>query len=454
MSTLVSSHASDALPPGSLRDGQKRTQRDRLLAAIVDIAAREGYPHTTMRQIAARAGVSRPTFYDHFTDKDDCLLAALTAINARLLARAATQVQAAERRRAAYAAIEAIVALCTEEPAIARVLFDASLAATAPALDARDHGIAALAQMIDGAHRAAPADSPVPDLASPVLIGGIYRLLASRIRQDQPLDDTALSQLLAWVESYVVPAAARRSQTLAPSVTLAELPPVAEPPFGAKPLPTDERHYPPPDPADYPRYRVFFATAQLSMEKRLDAVTLPEIAKRAGVGYRRLTSLFANKQELFSALHELGYLRTLAATTGGYFSRGSWPDRVWAGANAYAEYVGSNATLAHVGFEMPYSVGPRSAHLMDGNLKAFTLFLHEGYAHMPPGRPRPSALALDAIASTIFDLGFQQVRSGKGAELPALLPQAVFVALAPFLGAKEAADFIGEKLAAVAADDD
>jgi AcrR family transcriptional regulator len=451
MSTLVSSDADTTASLGSPRASQKRTQRDRLLAAIVEIAAREGCAQITIGQVVAQAGVSRPTFYDYFADKEACLLAALTAINEQLLERAGPQMRAAKPWRAAYAAIEAIVAFSNEEPATARVLFDASLAGTPPALDARDDGIAALAKVIDDAQRAAPADSPVPDVASAVLIAGIYHLLGSRIRQEEPLDDTALSELLAWVESYAVPAAARRSQTLAPPAPLAELAPLAEAPFGAKPLPKDEHHHPAADPGDYPRYRLFFATAQLSMEKRLEAVTLAEIAKRAGVGYRRLTSLFANKQELFSALHELGYLRTLAATTGGYFSRGPWPERVWAGANAYAEYVGSNPTLAHVGFEMPYSVGPRSARLMDGNLKAFTLFLHEGYSQMPPGRPRPSALALDAIAATIFELGYRECRVGKSAELPGLLGQAVFIALAPFLGAEAAGGFVEGKLGAVEA---
>jgi AcrR family transcriptional regulator len=447
MSTALSSHTRDVPPPGSLRESQKATQRDRLLAAIVDIAASEGYAHTTIRQIVARAGVSRPTFYDYFADKDACLLAALTAIDARLLTRVDTQVRAAEPWRATYAAVEAIVAFAHDQPAMARVLFDTSLAATTPTLDARDHGIAALALLIDDAHRAAPVDSPVLDLGSAVLIAGIYHLLGSRIRQDQSLDATALFELLAWVDSYAVPAASQRWQALAPFHPAAELAPVAEPPFGAKPLRRSEHDYPPTDPCDYPRDRLFFAAAELSMEERFDAVTVADIAKRAGVGYRRLTSLFSDKQELFSALHELGYLRTLAATTGGYFSRGPWPDRVWAAANAYASYVGSNPTLANVGFVMPYAVGPRSARLMDANLKAFTLFLREGYSHLATDRPRPSQLALDVIAATIFELGYQAVRSGKGAELPTLLPQAVFLVLAPFLGVEEAVRFVEGKLA-------
>src|SRR6185437_16449797 len=104
--------------------------------------------------------------------------------------------------------------------------------------------------------------------------------------------------------------------------------------FGARPLRRAADDYPPPDPEDYDRHRLFYATAELAMERPLEAVPVGEIAKLAGVGYRRYARLFSSKEELFCALHELAHMRTLAATSGGYFSRETWAERMWGAGRA------------------------------------------------------------------------------------------------------------------------
>ncbi|HEY7815644.1 MAG TPA: helix-turn-helix domain-containing protein [Nakamurella sp.] len=60
----------DNAPAGS------RTQRTRarLLAAALDLFARQGYEATTVAQIAAAAGVTEMTFYRHFGSKDQLVL--------------------------------------------------------------------------------------------------------------------------------------------------------------------------------------------------------------------------------------------------------------------------------------------------------------------------------------------------------------------------------------------
>jgi AcrR family transcriptional regulator len=432
------------------RHRQKATQRERLLTAAIEIVARDEYTHSTIAKIVAAAGVSRPTFYEYFADRDACLLAAVIAINRELLSATATALEQAESSRAALLATDAIVDFCDSHPAAARVWLVECLAGAPATLDARDDGIDALAQLIDKAHSAAPPDALLPALDSCALLGGVHRLLGSRVRKGESLD-AARTALLPWIESYAVPARERQSPRASLHPSLAA-DPTADPPFGARPLHRSQVDYPGRDPAEYQRDQIFFAASQLLVRKSLGQVTVADIAKQAGVGYRRLTALFPDKQGLFSALHELGYLRTLATTSGGYFSSDSWPDRVWSAGAAYAQYVGGNATLAHVGFVIPYSAGPASARQMDEILKAFTLFLHEGYSHVPSGHDRPSDVALEAIAATIFDLGYRKCRAGDSAELPSLLPQAVFIALAPFLGVAEAGEFVGGKVGAAEAD--
>jgi AcrR family transcriptional regulator len=48
---------------------------DRLVAAAVDLFTEQGYDATTVAQIAERAGVTKSTFFRHFSDKRELLVA-------------------------------------------------------------------------------------------------------------------------------------------------------------------------------------------------------------------------------------------------------------------------------------------------------------------------------------------------------------------------------------------
>ena len=54
-----------------------RNQRERLFAALVAVVAEKGYEATRVEDLLELSGVSRSAFYEHFNDKQDCLLAAV-----------------------------------------------------------------------------------------------------------------------------------------------------------------------------------------------------------------------------------------------------------------------------------------------------------------------------------------------------------------------------------------
>ncbi|MGH6653633.1 MAG: TetR/AcrR family transcriptional regulator [Actinocrinis sp.] len=58
--------------------------RDRLVMAAVDLFTEQGYDATTVAQIAERAGVTKSTFFRHFPDKRELLVAGQEALS-RLL---------------------------------------------------------------------------------------------------------------------------------------------------------------------------------------------------------------------------------------------------------------------------------------------------------------------------------------------------------------------------------
>jgi AcrR family transcriptional regulator len=59
--------------------------RERIVLAAVDLFTEQGYDATTVAQIAERAGVTRSTFFRHFSDKREVLVAGQETLS-RLLA--------------------------------------------------------------------------------------------------------------------------------------------------------------------------------------------------------------------------------------------------------------------------------------------------------------------------------------------------------------------------------
>jgi AcrR family transcriptional regulator len=65
----------------------------RLVIAAVDLFTEQGYDATTVAQIAERAGVTKSTFFRHFTDKRELLVAGQETLS-RLLADGVTEAPA------------------------------------------------------------------------------------------------------------------------------------------------------------------------------------------------------------------------------------------------------------------------------------------------------------------------------------------------------------------------
>jgi AcrR family transcriptional regulator len=77
--------------------------RERLVVAAVDLFTEQGYDTTTVAQIAERAGVTKSTFFRHFADKRELLVAGQETLS-RLLAEGIAEAPAAATPLEAVAA--------------------------------------------------------------------------------------------------------------------------------------------------------------------------------------------------------------------------------------------------------------------------------------------------------------------------------------------------------------
>ena len=81
-------------PPLEVRQDR---QRARLFAAAAAVFARGGYADASAEAVAREAGMSKATFYEHFDNKEDCLIALFDAAIEEVLAemRVAAEAHAA-----------------------------------------------------------------------------------------------------------------------------------------------------------------------------------------------------------------------------------------------------------------------------------------------------------------------------------------------------------------------
>jgi AcrR family transcriptional regulator len=167
----------------------------------------EGYGAATVASVTTRAGVSRKTFYEQFTDKEECFLAAYDAILGRFLravigAYEPRDVGWPERVRAAVATLLASFAA---EPAFAWMCMVDVLTAGPRAVARYESAIRLIASLLDEGRTEAPAPDEVPaHTATTVVTGGAVlirdRILAGRTEQlPEILPDIVYAALVPYL---------------------------------------------------------------------------------------------------------------------------------------------------------------------------------------------------------------------------------------------------------------
>src|SRR3954453_7670678 len=127
-------------------------QRERLPDAIAHVVASKGYAATRGADITEYAGVSRKTFYELITEKEDCFLAAYDAITALLMDRMARGLAAVGDdtwEAKVSALLGEFLRFLASDPAFARMCIVEVLAAGPAGLGRRDAAIQAFYPVVD-----------------------------------------------------------------------------------------------------------------------------------------------------------------------------------------------------------------------------------------------------------------------------------------------------------------
>jgi AcrR family transcriptional regulator len=170
-----------------------------MLDAVADVVSARGYADMSVAEIVSAAGVSRRTFYDHFTGKEDAFLQAFDQIAARVLQRG---LAAAEGRATFAEAVIAAVRECLEfaaaAPRFADICIVEALAAGPAAIERRNAMLGELATLLERGARSVPSGLTPPPLTAETVIGGIHEVVYSRVLHGQAAELPALLPDLAY----------------------------------------------------------------------------------------------------------------------------------------------------------------------------------------------------------------------------------------------------------------
>lgn len=168
------------LPPELIR----AIQRERLIVAMLSAVAELGYLGTNVQDVIDRAGVSRPTFYEHFSNKEDCFLAAFDTSAERLrkvMDAAIRKGGDVWRDRVRYG-LEALIRFAAGEPDTARTMVVEARAASSSAVMRRVQLMDDFARCLDEqARELLPADRTQTPITASGIVGGVESLLYSRL---------------------------------------------------------------------------------------------------------------------------------------------------------------------------------------------------------------------------------------------------------------------------------
>jgi len=166
------------------------SQRQRLVEAIVELVAEKGYPDVTIGDIVTRAGTAKRTFYDHFTDKLQCFLAALEGITDSLVAASARffKVKGTVRERCEYS-MRGYLELLASMPNTAKVFYLEAVAAGPESVTKRHAVLLRFARNIVALSRDASSTSEgqeLSELHALAVVGALHQMIYGQLAEHGP----------------------------------------------------------------------------------------------------------------------------------------------------------------------------------------------------------------------------------------------------------------------------
>lgn len=161
------------------------SQRARLITAMAELVAANGYAATSVADVLLASRVSRRSFYEHFSSKEDCFLRACEHGVAELFAHITTDIQPDSSIGTTVASgISAYLRSLQNSPAFAQIFLVEILGAGPSALERRSEVLRDIATIIRGLHRGArPTPDELPEHRYFAATAAVNEIVADHVRR-------------------------------------------------------------------------------------------------------------------------------------------------------------------------------------------------------------------------------------------------------------------------------
>jgi AcrR family transcriptional regulator len=388
-----------------------RNQRERLFAALVAVVAEQGYEGTRVEDLLELSGVSRSAFYAHFSDKEECLVAALEAFVGPTVGGIFTDDGPPPDEASAREAFEAFINLIVEQAAAARMCLVEIYAAGPRAIEEIDRTTDRVQAFVSSTIEQVPGRQDMPVEIVRAMVGGLRKVIHTRLYRHEEEELTELvPQMWDWLAAYTPPPQPLRR----PHNRSAHN---GGPPSGY-------------EPAD----RILRALASVVAEKGYPAMTIGDIAAKASISLSTFYANFADKEEAMLAAVDSGSAQMLATTLPAFRRAPDWPHAVRGAFGAMFAFCAAEPEYTTLGAVDVYAAGRRALEQRDQVMTTMEALLVPGYERNPEASP----IAAEAIGGAIYSMIYDQVKRGGAESMQEIAPLATYVTLAPFIGAEEA----------------
>jgi AcrR family transcriptional regulator len=168
-------------------------------------------------------------------------------------------------------------------------------------------------------------------------------------------------------------------------------------------------------------------------------MTHQQIAAHAGVSYTTFYKHFENKQEALLGAYDAGAQRIVEAVVAAAAAAPDWPTALRNGLGAALQTLADAPAIARVRVIEITKLGPPGFQRLDSTLAAYDALLGPGY-EQAPGLSR---ILTEAILGAVTEVVYHYAQLEREDELPSLLGELTYIALAPFIGSEEAARVAG-----------
>jgi AcrR family transcriptional regulator len=408
--------------PGRAAADVEAHQRRRISAALVELVDERGLDAVTVRELAALARVSSRSFYQRFSDLEDCFQQTTDSIMLRGAGRIATAAAAGgDWEQRLQLGFEALAAALVESPAAARFTLCNACRVGPPALEQMRRLESAFEEMLAEGLLSYPDGPGLPPLVVEGVVPGVARASCGFLEQGRADAGTFGGELRGWLLAYRGVPAERIVDLDRAASRAGEVDPQHS---------SSSKHQRDELRSQGDRSLILSGISKLVATDGYAGLTLTSICAATGLSRGRFKRAFAGVDECFAAMVELHVDAAFAEAyraRDGARSRGGGVYRL---IESLCRRIAGDPSLARLCFVDVYAAGAAGAACRERFMGELDWAVTETGADLDT--------AAKASVGAVWGVMRRRVASGRQRSLERVSASLAFLLLAPAMGAEAA----------------